>query len=378
MKSKLIVIYLLGYVPFHGFCQAPAWLDESNRNKEYASEYYLTGFLKEIKVTESERVIERLKELVKSELIESIQVSIQSKSELKEQESMNRFSESFVFETSVFSEADIYGLETRTYYDKKSKSAYAFAYVSREDLIRYNKTVISVGFSSNEISFKNITEKIKEENLDLAVDELFIAAEELKRIKKAESILMALGITDRLVLRTDQYQLDRNRFSDAVNLVLHHPHLRAETLVSYFAKSMNQSLTDNKNIRIFIGSFRFGDFAFESEFSSSLKQYFSSEFSKIKALSIASDSISADYILSGTFSDVNKDLNIIAALKQKKGTTRRWTGSIKVESLKGLNLKYLPKPIEKFRLANTINLSSDLKNISLKCNIQKIGLPFRI
>ena len=143
MKKILIIIYLLGVLPLCSFSQTPTWLDEAFRKKEYPSESYLTGFLKEIKVTETEKGMARLKELAKSDLIESLHVSIQSKSELKEVETKNKYNQSFVFESSSFSEADIYGLEILTHYDKKNKSLYVFAFVSKEKLIRYNKTIIS-------------------------------------------------------------------------------------------------------------------------------------------------------------------------------------------------------------------------------------------
>ncbi len=205
MRIYIKVILLVLGLSGESWCvgQTPDWVDETKRNRGYSSEFYLKGFVTEGKVQENEKTIGRLKDLAKSELIESIQVSIQSKSELKEQEKKNSFQQTYLFESTSFSEADIYGLETSTFYDKKQKRGFAFAFVKKEKLISYFKSVIALGFSNNEQRFKNISLNVDNGNLEGALVDVFAIGNELKSIYKAESILQAIGIGDNTILRKD-------------------------------------------------------------------------------------------------------------------------------------------------------------------------------
>lgn len=368
--KQIVPIAILLLLSLNVSAQAPDWVNEANRKRNYSSENFLTGFSTEGKVSETEKVLNRLKEVVKTDLIESIQVSIKSKSELKESElnGVNQsFQQSYLFESTSFSEADIYGLEIKTYYDKKQKRAYAFAFVSKQKLLNYYKAVVTQGFSNNELHFKNIL-TTGAGNLELAIEGVFAVGDELKIISKAQSILMAIGITDDQILRKNQYHKDRSQMVETIGSILRNESLSTNNIVTYFVKNLNQNFVEYKKSSLFISSFYYQGFTLTSDLSNTLREYFFSEISKTNNLSLALDSISADYILSGTFTDTDKAVTINIGLKQNGGNTRKLTGNIFQSSLKRDSIQYLPKPIKKFRLVNSLVLSSDQKEIEVKCN----------
>ena len=357
--------------------QIPDWVDENKRNRGYSSEFYLKGFVTEGKVQENEKTISRLKDLAKSELIESIQVSIQSKSELKEEEKKNSFQQNYLFESSSFSEADIYGLETTTFYDKKQKRAFAFAFVKKEKLISYFKSVISLGFSNNEQRFKNISSKIDNGNLEGALSDVFAIGDELKSIYKAESILQAIGIGDNSILRKDQYLTDKNKRAEVLTTILNSSQLSAKNLVTYFVGSINQNVIDKKKAKVFVKSFRFQDYSLSSGLATALAQLFSTEFSKTENLTLVPDSASSDCILKGFYNDSPEKVTVNISVKDKSNSINKLSAAVSVKALQNDKIEFLPIEIQKMRLLNFITLTSDLKKITVKCN-QVINTPYKI
>jgi hypothetical protein len=377
-KIKLLLGPLLVMFSWiHGQGQTNNWIDESARNRNYPSDIFLKGFFSEAKVPESEKVLGRLKDLAKADIIESIQVSIQSKSELKEEEQKKLFQQAYYFESSTFSEADIYGLETQTYYDKKQKRAYAFAFVKKEKLINYYKTVVSIGLSNSESNFRAISTKLADKNLDDALATALETGDELRGVYKAQSVLLAIGVINNDVLKKDEYQQDRNKLNDTFNLILNNDQLSIKNLVSYFSGSINQNIIKKSKAKILVKPFRFQDYSFTNEISPLLIQLFSTEFSKSENLILVQDSVSADYTVSGNYTDTPEKITLTISVKNKLGGLNKLSGTLFVKSLLRDGITLLPTEIRKARLAGTLRLNSDLHKIALKCN-ENVNASYKI
>ncbi|HEV8514070.1 MAG TPA: hypothetical protein VGQ59_12375, partial [Cyclobacteriaceae bacterium] len=317
------------------------------------------------------------RDLAKADIVESIQVSIQSKSELKEEEKKMQFQQSFFFESSAFSEADIYGLETQTYYDKKQKRAYAFAFVKKEKLINYYKTVISIGLSNTESNFKTISAKLADKNLNDALAKALEIGDELRGVYKAQSVLLAIGVNGSDILRKEEYQQDKNKLEDTFNLILNNDQLSIKGLAAYFSGSINQNIIRKSKSKIFIKQFLFQDYSFANDVSPLLIQLFSTELSKTENITLVRDSASADYTVFGNYTDTPEKVTLTISVKNKSGGLNKLSGALSVKSLLQDGVTFLPIEIRKARLAGTLHLKSDLHKLTVKCN-ENVNSQYKI
>jgi hypothetical protein len=366
-KPYYIIVFLVLLVG-QSVAQPPDWVDEARRKQNYPAEKFLVGFAAEAKALESPKLMDRLQTWAKSELIETIQVSIQSRTILNERERGEELQQSFFFESSSFSEADIFGLQTETYFDKKSRKAFAFAYVKKEKVIRYNKDAVTVGFTNTESHLANASAKVISDNLDAAIAEAFAAAESLREIKKAQLLLTALGERDELIQETTRFQKNQNALADLLNTILISDRLSLQNWVSYFSKNMNQNFLGQKQAKIFIKTFTFLGYSFTSPLSQALAQNFSNEISKLENLTLVADSIAADYMVSGTFHDEEENLKIDVSLVGKKGGIQQMSGEVPLASLRAHGIAYLPEVIQKCRVASAWQWVAERKVIEVRCN----------
>jgi len=376
-KIKVLGLLFVVFSWIHCQGQTNDWLDENTRNRNYPSEFFLKGFFSDAKVPENEKILNRLRDLAKAEIVESIQVSIQSKSELKEEEKLKQFQQSYLFESSTFSEADIYGLETQTYYDKKQKRAYAFAFVKKEKLINYYKTVISIGLANTESNFKTISAKLTDKNLDDALTKALELGDDLQGVYKAQSVLLAIGVTGSNILRKEEYQQDRNKLEDTFTLILNNDQLSVKSLVSYFSGRINQNIIRKSKTKIFIKQFLFQDYTFANNISPLLIQLFSTELSKSENITLVRDSASADFTIFGNYTDTPEKITLTISVKNKAGGLNKLSGIVSVKSLARDGVAFLPTEITKARLAGTLHLNSNLHKITLKCN-ENVNSPYKI
>ncbi len=133
--SLLFTIFLLLIQP-HTFAQPPAWLDYATRKSAYPDTKFFNGF-GQIKVNKNEAPDEKLnkaKEDARTEASQSAEVTIQSKTilivEEKDRNIANEFKQSMV----TFSDVKLMGLKVESWFDKKTKTAFAFAYVEKQAL----------------------------------------------------------------------------------------------------------------------------------------------------------------------------------------------------------------------------------------------------
>jgi hypothetical protein len=134
-KPLLLTLFLL-LAHATAFSQPPAWLDYASRKSTYSDSQYFTGF-GQLKVNKNEDPDEKLnkaKEDARTEASQSAEVTIQSKTilivEEKDRNIANEFKQSMV----TFSDVKLMGLKVESWFDKKTKTAFAFAYVEKQAL----------------------------------------------------------------------------------------------------------------------------------------------------------------------------------------------------------------------------------------------------
>lgn len=142
MKSVLLLV--LSFVSLALFAQEPNWVNPAKRDLNFPDSLYLTGFTTETNEQNKpvNETLLKLGNLAKKDLLESIFIKLSTNTELQVEEKMGTVVERLKISTRVSSKADIAGIKTQTFYDKSSKTLYAFAYALKKDVIAYYKNLI--------------------------------------------------------------------------------------------------------------------------------------------------------------------------------------------------------------------------------------------
>jgi len=134
-KLSFLAFSLL--LAFETFAQAPRWTDYSARKSMFPASSYVMGFNSERNVSAAyaDQTLEDLKEYVRIQLIESINVTIKSIGTVNITNVNSKTHEFFKKTSASYSKVNLTGLQVETYYDKKRKEAFAIAYAEKAKLI---------------------------------------------------------------------------------------------------------------------------------------------------------------------------------------------------------------------------------------------------
>ncbi len=193
---SLAALFLL-FSCFNAIAQEdPAWLMESWRTEHYPSNVYIKGFAQDNKNNNETlaEVTERVKNMARSNLSESILSSVKSVNESYSQSEMvgdnEVVSESFKAEIEVSTDLEINGINVDTY--MKNNIIYAFAYANKYELIGFYKANLNLqvqqieGHISTANELEDDREKVKAKN------EFEKALPIFEEVKKAQGILTAI------------------------------------------------------------------------------------------------------------------------------------------------------------------------------------------
>ena len=159
MKNSIVTLLII-CVSAISLAQTPQWVKYQNRYAFYPEKTYLSGFSSEINYINSDvsELLEKCKNNAKKTLIESVKVSIKSIT-VSGTQNLNTGNNAETYEyikhSSVsYSNIDVAGLKSETYYDKRKKIGYAFTYVKKTDLISYYKQKVTTGLQELEQMYK--------------------------------------------------------------------------------------------------------------------------------------------------------------------------------------------------------------------------------
>jgi hypothetical protein len=198
--KKLLLLFTL--MSSFATAQKPAWIDDTYRMTNYSYENYLTGFAVN-EGSNTDAFTKNLKAAAKAELIEGIQVSVQSAKTNLKSENNGNFSEDFTATTRTVADADITGLKMEYYYDNATKQGYAFAYVSKSEVKGFYTANISFGIQKIE-SVISSAQQLEASNNKGKAKKIYEEALPLfKDLQFAQQLLIAIG-SDEASVQTEK------------------------------------------------------------------------------------------------------------------------------------------------------------------------------
>lgn len=149
MKRGLL-LFLALFLAVCGQGKLPPWVEGQSREAQFPQAVYLTGFA-ESKVLADESLevtTSRLKRAAQVDLVEKILVSISSTEVLATSSVQLNSSEEilqiYASATTAESSAELNGAKTETFYDKRHKTVYAFAYANRRELMAHYRNSLDL------------------------------------------------------------------------------------------------------------------------------------------------------------------------------------------------------------------------------------------
>lgn len=265
----LLLCFLIVFT-FELNAQEPAWLSSSSRSSQFPQSQYLQGYAWQSNVKKDvEEVYNRLTAQAKSELIEAIQVEVQASSELQTKEIQDEFMSRFSSNTKTTAKANIVGMKVEKYFDKKSKSAYVFAYANKNEIADYYLNEISEAIDILEKSLEE-SQSFMEQNLAKeSMVALLSENKQYKRINESRNFLKALGVRSSSGLKTEALAEVIKARETQVNTILLNNKASTDAL-AYFLVS---ELSDKHGVNVSnaqIKTVSYSDTPLKSTFSNKL------------------------------------------------------------------------------------------------------------
>ncbi|WP_109831344.1 DUF4384 domain-containing protein [Reichenbachiella versicolor] len=322
MKNSLIA-FLLIFSNLASFAQEASWTNYSRRNAMYPESKYLTGFSSELIVKEEPRedILERLSGYAKDKLVQSIVTDIQSTVTLEINTSNGTTNEDLKSASVSAANATIAGLKVETYISegKKEKTAYAFAYAKKTEVIQYYENAIKSFIDKFNSDFGIVENHISQGNNQKALKILFGFQTDFREIEHAQMILVTLtGNYNLPSTKRSEINSFKAKVEQKINSIRSNQQFSLEDAAYYIAFAMSTQLTD-KSTPISINNFTYEDTPMGSPFSRRLKFAIEQKLT-LEGFSVTNNAATENdiLVLNGTYWEESDKLKIVTILRSKK------------------------------------------------------------
>ena len=250
----------------------PGWTDYANRTANYPKDVYAIGFASEAYNGSEARADfdQRLRNFARTQLIESIYVSVKSLTNTSVVNEDKQSGISFRQSSVSMSKLNITGLTEDIYYDEKEKTGYAIAYTKKIDISKLYHSAIQNGKANLEKNHKAAEEFIKNNNKQAALKSYFECYPIFREIEEAQTLIIAFeGLpTDSPDLMGAEIQKLKLATEQGLKDLQTGKQLTLDDIAYFMAVGIKLQFTEDKQIRL--SHFTFQDTKMASAFSKRL------------------------------------------------------------------------------------------------------------
>ena len=292
--------------------ERPAWINPKQREVRFPQDQYFVGYSSYYfnRKEDLNKVGQRVKNLARASLCETIQVSIKSTS-TNELQSLDGISfENYNKSVVTTSSLDARGLKTEHFIDSKKGIAYAISYVTKKELIDGYSKELTSRLESIGLRLRNAAnvERIKENYLTYLE-----VLSELDGLKPVQSILRKLEAADQSNLWNAYFLVTNERLESlrqAEDLTL----AGASQLLS---ARILEKLEENVG-SVTIQNFTYKGSTLGSDFSGRLKYLLTEDFESA-GIEVIESAAGGRYILVGSYWPDNEKIQVSAEVKEVDG-----------------------------------------------------------
>ena len=364
--NSLAIILILIFISLVSQSQVPAWTSLESQEQLYPDGQFLKGFAFQVvgKNDNQQEIQNILLNSAKTQLIESISISIRTEATLNTEVRNNKAQEIFKQASTSTSRADLAGLKTFQYYDPKKKTAYALVVAKVSDVLESNRKALA---SESELLAGKIESGNKysrSNDRENAVKTYYSCFPILRQMEAQLSLLLALSNESSL----DKYAELEDQVNRGISELKSSVHATLDEVCFFIADGLKQQLPQQyAGYAIFPGGFTYMNSLMGSEFSERLLAGLETKLSR-EGLTVLQSAASPgksgnQLLISGTYWAEGKNLKIIVNLSDPSSgkTLASIEDFLPLSWLAEQNIQYIPA-----NLQSAITLQKELAQGEIK------------
>ncbi len=359
MLKKVIIASIILLFGSGAHAQKPAWADYYERQEMYPGNEFLVGFVsgENSNGEDAGTIKSKYEALSKDKVVQSIQVEIESYNTLEISNVNAKSGEEFLSKSVSFSKANINGMTTLSFYDRKKKEVYAISYVNKKELAFFYRNTISSSLESVRQKLGEGRKYANKADKENALRSFYEAMPFINKIDEASVLLTALNRKMYADINMGEVNKLKLELINEIDAILKPSGLDLSESAYFAAYGIFLQLgkIDGK---INLSGFTFENTGLESRFSEKWNDEFAAALVKAGKYVVDRNnsgpgkySASGNYWQEGDYLKLNVDVSmygkIIAVSK----------ASIPLSYLKNESIGFIPAQISKMKLLSMYELS---------------------
>jgi hypothetical protein len=331
----------------------PTWTDPYQRKLDYPENTYLVGFSAQEapKSADKQELLDTQKGLARTELTQSILVTVKSISVSNIENINSKTHEYFKSVSSTYSNVDVAGLKTETYIDEKKNIVYAFCYAKKLTVREATKAKMQNHLTAIQQKIETAQNQAKSAQKQLALKSYMECYPLFAEVENCQTLLIALGANSEDV-GIDSYQATKQKVKAAIDDLSKSSQANMEDAAYFMATSLALQLNENNKGSVRLLPFTYQDAEMASQFSARFQNILEQSLVRNAGVKVSTqvpsniaNGYNEDFILAGTYRDEEGMLKITAVLRSNKTkeTVAATDGQIPLKFLKENDIAYKPE-----------------------------------
>ena len=348
LSRKIYFIFILFGISLNILAQKPAWTEYNSRIEMYPENEFLVGFVSGVNTTDEEQgKLKTIYETIaKDKVIQSIQVEIESNNSLNISNVNGKSGEEFLSKSVSFSKANVAGLITQSYYDRKKKEVFAIAFVNKKELAFYYRNIIKASKDDIEQKLKEGREYAKKGKKELALKSYYEAMPLLMNVDEARALLISLNRKMYADINMDEINNLNLELNNEIVLLLNPIDLSLSETAYFIAYGLFLQLGEIEG-KLFLVEFSYENTGLGSNFTNKWNQEFAAALVSTANYEVQKGSgTDGDLTVTGNYWKEGNFIKIAASASKNDKLLAVSKGSIPINWLENENIDFLPEQIQ--------------------------------
>ena len=342
---KKTVCFILLFFPLLLIAQAPQWIDYSWRTTSYPEQdYFMTFISGEVpENSDAKSLLDEYEEQAKAALIQQIQVSLQSATDYQVANIDAATSEAFRMRSQSLSKAQITGLRTERYHDRKKSLAYAIAWAKKSELKYFYRNAVS-RLMEQIVNQKLTADNYRSKNdQQQALKTYYETMPLFTELEEAQFILLALEIVNERDTRLKESHDLLVAVKGAITDLQQSEKGSIDDLGYFMAYGLFLQMGDLQS-PIYLQAFGFENSGLNSEFSERFKTALSGGLVRAGDYQVSDYPNSKAVTVTGSYWKEGENIKVNAIARQNGQAKAAAEVSLPVQWLRDRSVNWVPEP----------------------------------
>ena len=342
---KKFSCFILLFLPVLLLAQAPQWIDYSWRTSTYPEQdYFMTFISGEVsEKLDAKSLLDEYEEQAKAALIQQIQVSLQAATDYQVANVDAASTEAFRMRSQSLSKAQITGLRTERYHDRKKSLTYAIAWAKKSELKYFYRNAVSrlmEQIKNQKLTADNLRSKNDQQQ---ALKTYYETMPVFTELEEAQFILLALELVNESDTRLKESYDLLTAVKSAITDLQQSEKASIDDLGYFMAYGLFLQL-GNVQSPVYLQAFAFENSGLLSEFSERFKTALSSGLVRAGDYQVSAYPKSTAVNISGSYWKEGESIKVNAVARQDGQAKAAAEVSLPVQWLRDRAVNWVPEP----------------------------------